>query len=112
MTTALDPVAARPLAPVNATLRAMFGTDTALPGLAPGLTVDDRAGWLTATDLLDRHMPQLLAAARRRWEAQPHAAAALAWKTYTYWLALPAVLGWGSARRGALVTAGQRLIAL
>jgi hypothetical protein len=110
MTTALDPVAARPLAPVNATLRAMFGTDTALPGLAPGLTVDDRAGWLTATHLFDGHMPQLLAAARRRWEAQPHAAAALAWKTYTYWLALPAVLGWASARRVPLLRSDDVLV--
>src|SRR4051812_19666126 len=110
MTTALDPVAARPLAPVNATLRAMFGTDTALPGLAPGLTVDDRAGWLTATHLFDGHMPHLLAAARRRWEAQPHAAAALAWKAYTYWLALPAVLGWASARRVPLLTADDVLM--
>jgi hypothetical protein len=50
-------------------------------------------------------LPVLLASAQRRWNAQPHAAAALAWKAYTYWLALPAVLGWASARRVPLLTA-------
>jgi hypothetical protein len=112
MTTALDrgAVAAQPLAPVTATLRAVFGTSTRLPGLAPDLTVHDPAGWLTAEDLIARHLPELLAAARRRWDAQPHAAAALAWKTYTYWLALPAVLGWASARRVPLLTARDVLV--
>lgn len=112
MTTALDrgAAAAEPLAPVTATLRAMFGTATDLPGLAPGLTVHDRAGWLTATDLIEHHLPRLLAAAQHRWQAQPHAAAALAWKTYTYWLTLPAVLGWASARRVPLLTSGDVLV--
>ncbi len=100
----------QPLAPVTATLRAMFGTDADLPGLAPGLTVGDRAGWLTARDLTAHHLPRLLSAAQRRWEAQPHAAAALAWKAYTYWLALPAVLGWASARRVPLLTADDVLV--
>ena len=112
MTTALDrgAVAAQPLAPVTATLRAMFGTATGLPGLAPGLTVHDRAGWRTASDLIACHLPELLRAAERRWDAQPHAAAALAWKTYTYWLALPAVLGWASARRVPLLRAEDVLV--
>lgn len=111
MTTALSRgLAAEPLAPVTATLRAMFGTVTDLPGLAPGLTVHDRTGWLTATELIDDRLPDLLAAARHRWDAQPHAAAALAWKTYTYWLALPAVLGWASARRVPLLRAADVLV--
>lgn len=91
--------AAAPLAPVTATLRAMFGTDD-LPGLTPGLLVADEAGWVPASDLVDgSRLPELLDAARQRWQAAPHAAAALAWKSYTYWLTLPAVLGWASARR-------------
>ncbi len=52
----------------------------------------------------------LLDAAGRRWKAQPHAAAALAWKAYTYWLALPAVLGWASARRVPLLTGANVLM--
>jgi hypothetical protein len=91
------------LAHVTSTLSAAFGTD-ALPGLAPGLFVTDRAGWLPASDLVTgAALPQLLDAAKHRWSASPHAAAALAWKSYTYWLALPVVLGWASARRVPLV---------
>ena len=112
-----------PLAPVVSTLRAMFGTDD-LPGLVPGLIVADEPGWAPATELVDgTRLTELLDAAARQWSAAPHAAAALAWKSYTYWLTLPAVLGWASARRvpllrpsdvliqidrGALVTLGLR----
>ena len=111
MTTALDRAvsdpsayAAQPLAPVTATLRAMFGTSTELPGLAPDLMVQDPSGWLPASDLTGHSLDTLLDSSRERWQAQPHAAAALAWKAYTYWLALPAVLGWASARRVPLLT--------
>jgi len=111
MTTALDRAladhsgyAAEPLAPVTATLRAMFGTSTELPGLQPDLMVPDPTGWLPTADLAGRSLDTLLDSSRERWQAQPHAAAALAWKAYTYWLALPAVLGWASARRVPLLT--------
>lgn len=91
------------LAHVTSALTAAFGTD-ALPGLAPGLFVTGRAGWLPASDLVSgAELPRLLDAAKHRWNASPHAAAALAWKSYTYWLALPVVLGWASARRVPLV---------
>jgi hypothetical protein len=101
---------AAPLAPLNATLRQMFGTDD-LPGLAPGLLVEDEQGWLPATALLDGDLlPELLAGAQRSWQATPHAAAALLWKAYTYWLALPAVLGWASARRVPLLRAPDVLV--
>ncbi len=113
MTAALDHDAsvAVPLAPVTATLRAIFGTSTGLPGLAPDLLVHDRAGWLPATELVNgNRLPDLLDAARRRWNAQPHAAAALAWKAYTYWLALPAVLAWTSSRRVPLLRPADVLV--
>jgi len=114
MTTALGRAARTggqpPLAPVTATLQAMFGTSTELPGLAPDLLVPDATGWTPAARLADDELPTLLESARRRWHAQPHAAAALAWKSYTYWLALPAVLGWASARRVPLLTADNVLI--
>lgn len=101
---------AGPLAPVTATLRAIFGSDD-LPGLAPGLLIVDEAGWTPATRLVDgTRLPELLAAAQRRWQASPHAAAALAWKSYTYWLALPAVLGWASARRVPLLHASDVVV--
>ncbi len=112
MTAALDrdAVSGQPLAPVTATLRAMFGTSTELPGLAPDLLVWNAAGWMPTSELAGGQLPALLASAQRRWSAQPHAAAALAWKAYTYWLALPAVLGWASARRVPLLTADDVLM--
>jgi hypothetical protein len=93
-----------PLAPVTASLRAMFGTSTQLPGLAPDLLIRDTAGWVPSAELAGSTLDILLESSKHRWQAQPHAAAALAWKAYTYWLALPAVLGWASARRVPLLT--------
>jgi hypothetical protein len=99
------------LAPVRTTLRAMFNTDRGLPGLVDGLVVAEPVGWLPASTLVDgSRLPDLLEAAGHRWRAAPHAAAALAWKAYTYWLALPAVLGWASARRVPLVTPDDVLV--
>lgn len=112
MTAALDfdALAGHPITPVTAALRAMFGTSTELPGLAPDLLVHEESGWLPAADLAGPALTTLLSSAQRRWQAQPHAAAALAWKAYTYWLALPAVLGWASARRVPLLTADDVLM--
>jgi hypothetical protein len=88
----------------------MFGTDD-LPGLAPGLTVTDEYGWSPATTLVDgTRLPELLTAATRRWGGTPHACAALAWKSYSYWVALPVVLGWASARRVPLLDPADVLI--
>lgn len=113
MTAALNRQAdeATVLAPITATLRAMFGTDR-LPGLTPGLVVHDTAGWHPAGTLLDgSQLPNLMASAELRWRgASPHAAVALAWKAYTYWLSLPAVLGWASARRVPLLTPSHVLV--
>ena len=106
----LTQIRPRLLAPITATLRAMFGTSTEIPGLAPDLVVPDLAGWTPTARLTDVHLDTLLDTARRRWNAQPHAAAALAWKAYTYWLTLPAVLGWTSARRVPLLTATDALM--
>ncbi|MEU8083223.1 hypothetical protein AB0B57_06340 [Micromonospora sp. NPDC049101] len=101
---------ATPLAPVTAALRAMFGTDD-VPGLAPGLVVDDEFGWAPATTLLDgSRLPELLRGAAVRWGGTPHACAALAWKSYSYWTALPVVLGWASARRVPLLDPADVLI--
>lgn len=74
------------------------------PGLLvpPGTAAEGRA-WLPATRLTDgTAVPALIDAAKQRWSAQPSAAAALAWKSYAYWLALPAVAGFATNRRIAL----------
>ncbi|MFV2018510.1 hypothetical protein [Micromonospora sp. LOL_023] len=112
MTAVIDPRAraAAPLAPISATLRVAFGTDD-LPGLHPGLLVDNEIGWIPATGLIDGvHLPRLLDAAAQRWQAKRHAAAALAWKAYSYWVALPVALGWASARRVPLMRADDVLL--
>jgi hypothetical protein len=104
--------AASPLAPITATLRSMFGTDE-LPGLTRGLLVaDEGTGWMPASVLADgSELHRLLDAAAHRWRGgSPHAAAALAWKAYSYWLSLPVVLGWASARRVPLLNASDVLI--
>lgn len=82
-----------PLVPITATLASVFGTSTNLPGLAPDLVVRDPDGWHPATALTGGLLPALLHSAERQWNARPPAAAALAWKAYTYWLTLPAVIG-------------------
>lgn len=48
---------------------------------------------------------ELLADSARLWGGSPHASAALAWKTYCYWVLVPAVLGYVSARRVPLLEA-------
>lgn len=102
--------AATTLAPVTAALRQMFGTDD-VPGLTRGLLVADEFGWTPARALVDGTLlPEFLRAAGSRWGGTPHACAALAWKSYSYWTALPAVLGWASARRVPLLDPSDVLI--
>jgi hypothetical protein len=106
VTTLTDPALVAPLDPISATLAAMRARhgDHATHGLAPGLLVHDPPGWTPASSVAHGNtLPALLEAAEQRWGGTPHAAAALAWKSYTYWLALPAVLGWASARRVPLL---------
>ena len=90
------------LAPVRSVLdamRARHGIEV-VRGLVPGLVVHDPVGWLPATRLADGSaLPEVLSAARRRWGGSRHASAALAWKSYTYWVALPAVVGYALTRR-------------
>jgi hypothetical protein len=86
--------------------------DAPVRGLAPGLLVTDPTGWTPATRYVDgTALPDLISAARRRWGGSPHVAAAVAWKSYAYWIALPAVLGL-TAGRVPDVSAGNVLIRL
>ena len=94
--------------PVLAAIRGAFGTSTRLPGLASDLVVADPVGWTAA----DGDVEPLLAAARRHWPAPPHVAAALMWKAYSYWLALPVAFSWVAARRVPRVAASDVLIQL
>src|SRR5213592_2769012 len=109
-----------PLAPILATLDAVRARRTApgeaaqALGLADGLVIGDAGRpWVPATAFTDgTATARLLAGPRLRWHAPPHAAAALAWKAYTYWLALPAVVGFAAARRVPLLPASNTLVRL
>jgi hypothetical protein len=108
-----DALTADALAPIRETLRHMAGRPDLPPlsGLEPGLVVTDPTGWVPATELVSGDaLDDLLAAAARRWRAAPHAAAALAFKCYAYWLALPAVLGYAIVRRVPLLTPDAVLV--
>ena len=107
--------ASRELAPIVATLDAVrvLRGEAPVHGVTPRLIVDDPAGWLPATRFTDGSaLPALLDAARERWGASPAAAAALAWKSYTYWLSLPAVIGFAAAGRVPDLSADNVLIRL
>lgn len=81
-----------------------------MAGVTPGLVVTDRDGWTPASRYADGSaLPELLDAATRHWSAPRHVAAALLWKQYTYWLLLPAVLGYALGRV-PLLTAGNVLV--
>lgn len=108
-----ESLATDPLTPIRATLRHMASRRDipSMQGIAPDLTVTDPAGWVPATDLVTgERLDDLLDAARIRWRAAPHAAAALAWKCYSFWLSLPAVLGYATVRRVPLVRPGGVLV--
>jgi hypothetical protein len=117
VTSIINKLAVGPLAPVDgvlAAIRLRHGEDS-LQGLAPGLVVPSSsalgfAGQSAAQLLTDEGVARLLATAAVRWNAQPPAAAALAWKCYSYWLALPAVLGFATARRVPLMSPDRVLV--
>ncbi len=107
-----------PLAAVVGTLeqvRAQRG-EAPVHGFATGLLAPPGAlveGWFPATNVVHGYaVDELLDAARERWQASPHAAAALAFKSYAYWLTLPAVVGYASARRVPLVAPDNVLVRL
>lgn len=94
------PAALAPLEQALAGVRQRRGS-AGTAGLAPGLLVPaGTPGWTPAAELLTGgFLDDLLVAAKQRWNATPHVAAALAWRSYTYWLAMPVVLGWATAGR-------------
>ena len=101
------------LYPIRETLRHMSARPDIPPphGIAPGLVVADPTGWVRATDLVSgAALDDMLDAAARRWQAAPHAAAALAFKYYAYWVALPAVLGYATVRRVPLMSPDAVLV--
>ncbi|MDT5037194.1 MAG: hypothetical protein QOE03_2379 [Micromonosporaceae bacterium] len=110
MTAAVSAAAIGPLAPVLGALSAMTG-QYPVHGLVDGLYLTERAGWVPAERIVSGDgFDDLLDAAVRRWDAPPHVAGALAWKCYAYWVSLPAVLGYATARRVPLLVPSQVLV--
>jgi hypothetical protein len=106
----MSSAAVSPLAPVLGALSAMTGRYP-VHGVVRGLYVTDRAGWTPATEIVTGDaFDDLLHAAVRRWDAPTHVAGALAWKCYAYWVALPAVLGYATARRVPMLEPSQVLV--
>lgn len=81
-------------------------------GIVPGLIVaEPDPGWIPASALLSGlRVGELLDAAKQRWGAAPAAAAALAWRSYTYWLTLPVALSWATSRRVPLIDPADLLL--
>ncbi len=80
-------------------------------GVVPGLYVADPAGWTPASEIVyGDGFDMMLDAAETRWMAAPHVAAALAWKCYAYWVSLPAVLGYATARRVPVLEPSEVLV--
>jgi Ferric iron reductase FhuF-like transporter len=99
---------AHPLHPVLASV-ASVASRAPLATLHP----DDHAIWFPGASLTDPDGPaveRLLEDAARRWRLGPHAAAALAFKSYAWAATLPVVVGWVLHRRVPLLeTANLRL---
>jgi hypothetical protein len=108
--TALRPGTLPPLAPVVDAL-AVMAQRYPVHSLVTGLVVTDESGWTPGSSLLDdAGLTAFLDAARRRWPAAPHVAAALGWKCYAYWASVPAVLGFATAQRVPLLRADDVVV--
>jgi hypothetical protein len=78
---------------------------------ADPFVVADPDGWIPAAALVSgERLEELFELPERLWDAPSHAAAVLAWKTYTYQLAKPLATGWASAREIPLLSADNLLV--
>jgi hypothetical protein len=88
--------------------------DLTYPGAYPaGLRLDARPGppWRTGAELTDPdQLEAVVGTVMRRYGATRHVAAALLWKTYTYRVVSPVVLGWALNRRVPLAIAERTLV--
>jgi ferric iron reductase protein FhuF len=94
------PSALAPVMTAIAAMRSHYG-ESVVAGIAPAIVVTADERWRPATDLLSspHALDSLIDAAKQHWNAPDHVAAALAFKSYSRWLALPIVLGYAAARR-------------
>lgn len=75
-----------------ASLGQVNGPDS-IAGVTAGLRAPSNKAWRSASALdHQERVEELLLGPAHRWAAPRHAAASLAWKSYSYWLALPVVV--------------------
>ncbi|WUH99886.1 hypothetical protein OHR68_41440 [Spirillospora sp. NBC_00431] len=100
-------------------LEPLFGWLSAIAesnGFPLGVPPDLRAageGWFPVAELSTRPHDRLRALvdeSGRLWSAPPHVAAALWWKSFSYWAALPVTLGWVLNRRVPVFTTGTTMV--
>jgi hypothetical protein len=73
--------------------------------IADPIVVEDPEGWIPVSDLVSgERLESLFEMPERLWDAPAHAAAVLAWKTYTYRLAQPLATAWSLAREIPLLS--------
>lgn len=102
-----------PLPALSEHLRGLADAQGGVLGVPPGLVADDSPGWIPVSELAREPHGPLLALVdetAERWNAPRHVAAALLWKTYTYWNTLPMVLGWALERRVPLMRLADTLV--
>lgn len=95
-----DVTALTPIVDALDAVRARLG-EAPVHGVTPSLMLpaDADREWIPASRFADGSaLPELLAAACLRWPGDPHVAGALAWKSYAYWVTMPVVVGFASAR--------------
>ncbi|MFG1700433.1 hypothetical protein [Nonomuraea sp. NPDC049309] len=85
------------------TLRRLADERGGVLGVVPGLVIDPGDGsWTPVTELVREPytlLTELVDETAARWNAPRHVGAALFWKTYGYWHALPLALGWALGGR-------------
>jgi hypothetical protein len=105
-------LALSPLAATLCAIRVRHGA-ASVQGVADPYVITNADGWSPASSLVEGdQLTDLLDVAHQRWNAAPHAAATLAWKSYSYWLAMPAVLSWAAGRRVPLINHENLLVRL
>lgn len=102
MSRTLAVLATDPLDDLRALLERVRKQREGVLGVEPGLILDAEPGWTSAAELAREPYDTLntwIDATARRWDAPRHVGAALLWKVYAYWHAMPMALGWALNRR-------------
>lgn len=84
-------------------------------GVWPELLAPQEAEWRPARAFADSGSAELRGLLQRigaHYNVPPHAAAALAWKAYSYWVTLPVVAGWSAHRRVLLADIDTAVVRL